>query len=374
MWGKTQMIYLDNAATTKLCPSAWEALKFYSCTDFFNPSASYRYGLFNAEKIENAKDEIRNILNMEKDDKIVFCSCATEANNTVILSHANKQAKQMIFSMGEHPSVFNVAKNLLEQGFDVKFVGLQKNGEVDYEELETLLQYETTFVSIMAVSNETGAINDLARIRNLIDKFQPQAKFHSDIVQAFGKIDIDFEVLDYATISAHKIYGPKGIGALCMKNGSKLKPLLLGGGQEGGLRSGTENIASIMAFYEACKQIDIKRDYAHVLSLRKALIQELKDVKFEINGNGSPYVLSLSFDGIRGETLMNMCQDKDVIFGLGSACSSKKVGNRVLDEMKQKNIIGSIRISFSRDTSIDEVIEAGKIVNEQAKKLYETLR
>ena len=374
MWGKTQMIYLDNAATTKLCPSAWEALKFYSCTDFFNPSASYRYGLFNAEKIKNAKDEIRNILNMEKEDKIVFCSCATEANNTVILSHANKQAKQMIFSMGEHPSVFNVAKNLLEQGFDVKFVGLQKNGEVDYEELETLLQNETTFVSVMAVSNETGAINDLARIRNLINKFQPQAKFHSDIVQAFGKIDIDFEVLDYATISAHKIYGPKGLGTLCVKNGAKLKPLLLGGGQEGGLRSGTENIASIMAFYEACKQIDIKRDYAHVLSLRKALIQELKDVKFEINGNGSPYVLSLSFDGIRGETLMNMCQDKDVIFGLGSACSSKKVGNRVLDEMKQKNIIGSIRISFSRDTSIDEVIEAGKIVNEQAKKLYETLR
>ena len=368
------MIYLDNAATTKLCPSAWEALKFYSCTDFFNPSASYRYGLFKAEKIENAKDEIRNILNMEKDDKIVFCSCATEANNTVILSHANKQSKQMIFSMGEHPSVFNVAKNLLEQGFDVKFVGLQKNGEVDYEELETLLQYETTFVSIMAVSNETGAINDLSRIRDLIDRFQPQAKFHSDIVQAFGKIDIDFEVLDYATISAHKIYGPKGLGALCVKNGAKLKPLLLGGGQEGGLRSGTENIASIMAFYEACKQIDIKRDYAHVLLLRKALIQELKDVKFEINGNGSPYVLSLSFDGIRGETLMNMCQDKDVIFGLGSACSSKKVGNRVLDEMKQKNIIGSIRISFSRDTSIDEVIEAGKIVNEQAKKLYETLR
>lgn len=374
MWGKTQMIYLDNAATTKLCPSAWEALKFYSCTDFFNPSASYRYGLFNAEKIENAKDEIRNILNMEKGDKVIFCSCATEANNTVILSHANKQSKQMIFSMGEHPSVFNVAKNLLEQGFDVKFVGLQKNGEIDYSQLETLLQNETTFVSIMAVSNETGAINDLARIRNLIDRFQPQAKFHSDIVQAFGKVEVDFDVLDYATISAHKIYGPKGIGALCMKNGSKLKPLLLGGGQEGGLRSGTENIASIMAFYEACKQIDIKRDYDHVSVLRQKFVDELKDVKFEINGNGSPYVLSLSFEGIRGETLMNMCQDKDVIFGLGSACSSKKVGNRVLDEMKQKNIIGSIRISFSRDTSIDEVVDAGKIVNEQAKKLYETLR
>lgn len=368
------MIYLDNAATTKLCPSAWEALKFYSCTDFFNPSASYRYGLFNAEKIENAKDEIRNILNMEKGDKVIFCSCATEANNTVILSHANKQSKQMIFSMGEHPSVFNVAKNLLEQGFDVKFVGLQKNGEIDYSQLETLLQNETTFVSVMAVSNETGAINDLARIRTLIDKFQPQAKFHSDIVQAFGKVEVDFDVLDYATISAHKIYGPKGLGALCVKNGAKLKPLLLGGGQEGGLRSGTENIASIMAFYEACKQIDIKRNYDHVSKLRQKFVDELKDVKFEINGNGSPYVLSLSFDGIRGETLMNMCQDKDVIFGLGSACSSKKVGNRVLDEMKQKNIIGSIRISFSRDTSIDEAVDAGKIVNEQAKKLYETLR
>lgn len=368
------MIYLDNAATTKLCPSAWEALKFYSCTDFFNPSASYRYGLSNAEKIENAKDEIRNILNMEKEDKVIFCSCATEANNTAILSHANKQSKQMIFSMGEHPSVFNVAKNLLEQGFDVKFVGLQKNGEVDYSQLETLLQNETTFVSIMAVSNETGAINDLARIRNLIDKFQPQAKFHSDIVQAFGKVEVDFDVLDYATISAHKIYGPKGLGALCVKNGAKLKPLLLGGGQEGGLRSGTENIASIMAFYEACKQIDIKRDYDHVSVLRQKFVDELKDVKFEINGNGSPYVLSLSFDGIRGETLMNMCQDKDVIFGLGSACSSKKVGNRVLEEMKQKNIIGSIRISFSRYTSVDEATTAGQIVNEQAKKLYETLR
>ena len=180
--------------------------------------------------------------------------------------------------------------------------------------------------------------------------------------------------MDYATISAHKIFGPKGLGALCVKRGAKLKPLLLGGGQEGGLRSGTENIASIMAFYEACKQIDIKRDYAHALQLRQTFVEQLKDVEFEINGNGSPYVLSLSFDGIRGETLMNMCQDKDVIFGLGSACSSKKVGNRVLEEMKQKNVIGSIRISFSRYTSVDEATTAGQIVNEQAKKLYETLR
>lgn len=368
------MIYLDNAATTKLCSDAWDALKRFSCTDFFNPSASYRLGLNNAERIEKAKDEIKDILNMEKDDKVIFCSCATEANNTVILSNANKQSKQMIFSMGEHPSVFNVAKNLLEQGFDVKFVGLQKNGEIDYAQLENLLQKETSFVSIMAVSNETGAINDLIKIRDLIDRFQPQAKFHSDIVQAFGKIDVDFDILDYATISAHKIFGPKGLGVLCVKSGAKLKPLLLGGGQEGGLRSGTENIASIMAFCEACKKIDIKRDYAHALKLRQTFVDQLKDVKFEINGNGSPYVLSLSFDGIRGETLMNMCQDKDVVFGLGSACSSKKVGNRVLEEMKQKNVIGSIRISFSRYTTMDEAMTAGQIVNEQAQKLYETLR
>lgn len=368
------MIYLDNAATTKLCESGMDALKFYSCTNFFNPSASYKYALSNAAKIEQAKDEIKNILNMNRDDKVVFCSCATEANNMAIMSLANKQSKQMIFSAGEHPSVFNVAKNLLEQGYDVKFVGLQRNGEIDYSQLENLLQKETTFVSIMAVSNETGAVNDLVKIRQLIDKYQPKAKFHSDVVQAFGKINVDFDVLDYATISAHKIYGPKGLGALCVKSTAKIKPLLLGGGQENGLRSGTENIASIMAFYEACKQIDIKRDYENVSALRQKFIEQLQDVKFETNGNGSPYVLSLSFDGIRGETLMNMCQDKDVIFGLGSACSSKKVGNRVLEEMKQKNIIGSIRISFARDTKLDEAIEAGKIVNEQAKKLYETLR
>lgn len=368
------MIYLDNAATTKMSESAAKKLLHHSCVDFFNPSASYHLGLENAKNIMQAKGEIKRVLNMEEDNNVVFCSCATEANNTAILSYANKRSKQMIFSMGEHPSVFNVAKNLLEKGFDVKFVGLQKNGEVDYSQLEALLQNETTFVSIMAVSNETGAVNDLARIRRMIDNLQPSAVFHSDIVQAFGKINIDFEDIDIATISAHKIYGPKGIGALCFKKNIKIRPLLLGGGQEDGLRSGTENVASIMAFCEACKEIDINKNFEHVSNLRKAFVEQLKDVKFEINGKGSPYVLSLSFDGIRGETLMNMCQDKGVIFGLGSACSSKKVGNRVLEEMKQKNIIGSIRISFSAYTTLEEVVLAGKIVNEQAKKLYDTLR
>lgn len=368
------MIYLDNAATTKLSDNAAKALLHYSCTDFFNPSASYHFAFDNAKKIGEAKDEIKRVLNLEQDDNVVFCSCATEANNTAILSFANKQSKQMIFSVGEHPSVYVVAKSLLEKGFDVKFVGLQKNGEIDYRELENLLQKETSFVSIMAVSNETGAINDLKRVRSLIDQYQPNAVFHSDIVQAFGKIEIDFEDLDIATISAHKIYGPKGIGALCVKKNIKPKPLLLGGGQENGLRSGTENVAAIMAFCEACKEIDIKRNFEQVAQLREAFVEQLKDVGFEINGDGSPYVLSLSFDGIRGETLMNMCQDQGVIFGLGSACSSKKVGNRVLEAMKQKNVIGSIRISFAKNTTLDEAREAGRVVNLQAKKLFETLR
>ncbi len=372
MWGKTQMIYLDNAATTSMDKKTSEILVEYSTEKFFNPSASYRYALKNHEVIDDCKEQIKSVIGADLKDKVVLCSCATEANNMIIRSYANKQSKQMIFSVGEHPSVYNVAKNLLENGYDVKFIGLQKNGEVDYDELKSLLQNPTSFVSIMAVNNETGAINDLQKIRDLIDQNQPNAILHSDIVQAFGKIPVDFDILDAATISAHKIHGPKGLGAICVKPKVKLKPLMFGGDQEDGLRSGTYNIASIAAFNHVCKNLDYELE--KIKALKQAFIDELKDVSLEINGEGSPYVLSLSFEGIRGETLMNMCQENDVIIGMGSACSSKKVGNRVLEAMKQKNIIGSIRVSFSKYMTLDEVKTAGEIVNNNAKKLYETLR
>ena len=370
------MIYLDNAATTKINEKALETLEKYSSECFFNPSASYRLGIENNQAILSAKNSIKSIIGADEKDGIVFCSGATEANNTAIQSFANKRSKQLLFSSGEHPSVYQFAKKLFEQGYDVKFINLQQNGEVDYKQLEELLQKETSFISCMLVSNETGAINDIRRIVELKDQYQPNAIVHSDMVQGFGKIQIDVSELgvDLATISAHKIHGPKGIGALYVKNGIKIKPLLLGGEQETGLRAGTENLPAIMAFKTVCENLNIEQNLLKAKKLRNEFLNGLDGLKYSINGNGSPYVLSLSIDGLRGETLMNMCQEKGVIFGLGSACSSKKVGNRVLEQMKRKNIIGSIRVSFNAYQTVDEIKTASSIIKDQAMCLLEKLK
>lgn len=373
------MIYLDNSATTPVCKKACEILTYYSHDCFFNPSSIYGMGQKVSSEIDQAKQTITTALGVSFANNIVFTGSATEANNLAIRGAYRKNFGKMIFSMGEHPSVYNTAQELKKKGVCVEFVGLQKNGEIDYDELESKLDETVSFVSIMHVSNETGAINDLKRICDLKNKYCPKAIFHSDGVQAFGKFKLNVEYfgVDLYTVSGHKAFAPKGIGALYVKDKNLLNPIIFGGGQEYNLRSGTENPAAIMAFKAAIEDFgNLKQNFEHVKKCNNAFLSELKNVQINSNPESNPYVLSLSFSGINGETLVHMMEQHDILISRGSACSSKKSGNRILNSMgiDKEQILGSVRISFSKNTTIEDAIQAGKCLNQCYINLLEKLK
>lgn len=375
------MIFLDNASTTRLCSEAKSEIE-KSHDLFYNPSAVYGKSLEIRKMLDEAKQNICRALGVSYNNNLIITGSATEANNLAIFGSIKKTDSQLVFGAGEHPSVYNCALELKARGFNVVFAPLAKTGEVDLEILSKILEKPTAFVSIMTVSNETGAINNIQKISKLIRRTNPNAIFHSDGVQAFGKIPtnvLNMDV-DLFSISAHKIGGPKGIGALYVKNIKKLKPIIFGGGQEFGLRSGTENTMFTLAFGEIAKSLKIKENFEKTNEIRNYVRNffENKD-GVEINSpkDASPYVLSLSFCGVRGETLVHVLEGDDVIVGTGSACSSKKGAlNRTLEEMgktKEENE-GAVRISFSKETTLDEVKQACNIIYDSYLKLKEKLK
>lgn len=363
------MIFLDNAGTTKMFEECLEIYEQYACKDFFNPSALSVESLNVSKTLSEVEKYFLNVLDA-KEGNVLFTGCATESNNLAIKGSIRTGDWEYVFSAGEHPSVYNVAKKLEADGLKVKIVPLDKDGKVDLCELENTLSPKTRLLSIMFVSNETGAINDIEKISKLKDKICPRAIFHVDGVQGFMKIPISLRKtsVDLFSFSAHKIHGPKGVAGLYVKNKNALKELCQGGGQQYGLRSGTENVPAIMQFRKAVELIDVKKNFENVTNLKKIFNENLRGVDgLEIlNFNGSPYIESLIFKGVKGETMLHALDAKGVIVGLGSACSSKKAGNRILDEIgiSKDDIISSVRISFNAYQSEEEIIEASKIIKE----------
>lgn len=366
------MIYLDNAATTKMFEGAVGEYKRFACDLFYNPSAFYREGKQIKTLLNQARQSLLKKLGATKGD-IIFTSGATESNNLAIMGAKRNGNWEYIFSMAEHPSVYNVAKELERQGHKVLYLPLLDNGEVDYSSLENMLNEKTRLVCVMHVSNETGVVNDIKKISELI-KRKSNALFHVDGVQAFNKIFFKLDDLgvDSYTISAHKFHGPKGVGGLYLKNKSLIKNIIFGGGQEDDLRSGTENVPGIMAMKWASENIDIKENYNKVQLLRDKMIEVLSvDNNIKLVKSGSPYIISLSYRGVNGETLARLLQDEGVLVSKGSACSTKKSGNRTLESMhmKKDDIVSSIRISFNAYMSVAEIESAGHIILDCAKKL-----
>lgn len=378
------MIFLDNASTTKICDAA-KKIMIEEADNYFNASASYSVALENKKKIDNAKKEICNCLNVDYKENLIFTASATEANNLAVFGSAKKGDEQYLFSSGEHLCVYNCAEELKNRGYNVKFIPLTSEGVIDFDALKQLLEAPTAFVSCIHVSNETGAINDVEKIGELVKSKWKNAIFHCDGVQAFGKIDVNLsrmKNIDLYTISAHKIGGPKGIGALFVRNKAKLKPYVFGGGQEFGLRSGTENLQSILAFAAASteKFKNLQKNYDFVSKLCETFKNEIKkynDNRITINSvNASPYIVSISFAGVKGETLVRMCDDDGLLVGTGSACSSKKTAlNRILLAMNKnrQDIEGALRISFSINNTIDEIVSAVKILVDNYHKLISML-
>ena len=362
-------VFFDNASTTKIMPEIAEELVCFNNDYYFNPSALYyhlhRMGEQNKPTLENMRQSILKCLGGDN-GKLIFTGSATEASNLAIFGSVKKNTRKILVSMGEHPSVYNSALELKNRGFDVEFVNLDKTGKVDIDDFEKKMTEDVDFVSIMHVSNETGAINDIARLVSIAKDVNPKAIFHCDGVQAFGKINVNVDDLgvDMYTISAHKIYGSKGVGALYVKNKVSLKPIIFGGGQESGLRSGTENLIGIYTLYRASQIVtkNLDENYNKILNLKNLFLQKLAktNLKYALHSfeDNSPYIVSASFEKCRAETLLNMLGDYDNIYvGNGSACSSKKMGNRVLESMgvSKSDIEGNLRISFGLYNTPEEV-------------------
>ena len=368
------MIFFDNASTTKICDDSLAAMNYYASEKFFNPSALYKESLNVSNEINEARNVILNAMGALTGDKFVFTSGATEANNTIIRSCARNKNLKMLFSMGEHPSVYNVALDLQSQGYNVQFINLNRQGTLDLKDLERKLDSDTCFVSFMHVSNETGAINDVKKITAFI-KSKSRALVHCDGVQAFMKLNVNVTSLgiDFYTISAHKFHGPKGVGGYFVKNGINVKPFIIGGGQEQNLRSGTENVPAIIGMAKAVEYMapSIKSNYEKIVQLSDYLCGEVNKFGYALTlDQKSPYINVLSFEGVRAETLLHMIEDNGYLVGNGSACSSRHRDNRVLSAvgLNGKEIEGSIRVSFSDCNTLSQVKEFVEICSNCVKE------
>lgn len=373
-----RIFYLDNAATTKMFDDVKEKSSKFLNVDFYNPSAVYKQSVDVKREVENSRNKLLDFLGGLSDDKLIFTGSATEANNMVIFSQRNFAGKKYLFGAGEHPSVKECAKELEKRGYNVLFVPLDKSGRIDEEKYKQMLDSNVVFVSVQHVSNETGAVNNIKRLVSLAKKANPNVKFHSDGVQAFMKFPIDVQDLgvDYYTISAHKIGGAKGVGALYVKKGSKISPVVFGGGQEDGLRSGTENVFGIVSFALVAEKMnaDMKQNFEKVSKMREELLSELSKVgvNYVVHGeSGVPHTMNIMLEkSIRGETLVHALERRGVLLSTGSACSATKHLNSTLEAMGVPNseILASERISIGAYMDFDAKLIA-KIIKEEIDKL-----
>ena len=368
------MVYLDNAATTKPSALALQQAEKFNNEMFFNPSGLYSSGISCSKEIKSAKEYILATLRALNKD-VCFTSCGSESDNLAIFGLSKRG--YYCTSKGEHSAVYKSFLELKNRGKNVEFFDLNKDGSVNVPKmLEFVKNNDVSFVSIMHVNNETGAINDINYIAKEIKKINNKIIFHSDGVQAFGKIDYSLSSdVDMYSISAHKINALKGVGALIFKKGLVLTPLIFGGGQENGLRSGTENLFGIKVFEYATKEkmSDLKNNFNLVKSFKEYITCNIDKTLFEIisSENGSPYILTVSAVGLRGETVMHILEKKGFIVGNGSACSSKNRYSRVIEACGYKNDVldGVIRISFSNCNTIDEIKLFTDELNKTVKEL-----
>ncbi|MCK8817289.1 cysteine desulfurase [Natroniella sulfidigena] len=360
-------IYLDNAATTKPYPEVITKMNHTLTKAYGNPSSLHGKGLEAEKLIKTARKEIANKLKI-KTDEIYFTSGGTEANNLAIKGTVNalhRYGNRIITSSIEHPSVLNVFKRLEEQGYDVKYLDVDQNGVVDLEQLEEYLTAETILVSIMGVNNELGSIQPLAKIGKLVASFD-NLYFHVDGVQAFTKLDLFPAKLgvDLYSISAHKVHGPKGVGALYIKDGTRVDNLISGSKQESGVRPGTENVPGIVGFGEAVKEIEQEDFTTKMYRLKKLLVTRiLNEIEDSfLNGptieQGVPHIANISFAGIKGEILVHSLERDNIYLSTGAACSSRlDTPSYVLEGIGVEGdlIEGAIRFSLSSQTTKQEI-------------------
>ena len=376
------MIYLDNAATTQPCKEAFERATSYVTEKFYNPSALYKEGFALQGELKKARSVLLSKIADESVFELVFTSCGTESNNQAIFSFARRG--NAVTTAGEHSAVSAPFAELKARGIaEPRIAPLLPSGKVDVDKLLALIDDKTSFVSVMHVNNEMGAINDVNAIAKLVKAKNPRVIFHVDGVQAYGKLPFRLaKEIDLYSVSAHKIGGLKGVGGLIKRKSLVLPAYLIGGGQESGRRSGTENTFGIMHFVFAAEKkfATLREDYQRLCVYREKLWEGLdKEIYVRLsNEECSPYILSISAIGLRGEVLLHMANDKGLIVGTGSACSSnaKTRYSKVILACgyDEKTADGVLRLSFSPNTTEEEVERAVAILNEIGQELKKRMK
>ena len=356
--------YLDNAATTKVCDEAAQAALAAMTENYGNPSSTHTKGREANRLLEKARKQVSAALGCTPGE-LIFTSCGSESDNWAIINGAEamrRRGKHIISSAVEHDAVRRSLDELESRGFEVTRLAPDEKGGVSLDSVVSALRDDTILVSLMLVNNETGAVTDISSIARAVKKACPAVLVHTDAVQGFMKVPFSAKTLgaDMISISGHKIHAPKGIGALYIKNGVKLKPFIVGGSQETGRRAGTEAMPQIAAFGAACEiaQAGMAENIPRMQSLRERAVQRLsREIpELVLIGGGSPHILSISLPGWRSEVLMNYLEAKEVYVSRSSAC--KKGGrSHVLEAMglSSRVIDGAIRIGLSRFTTEEDI-------------------
>ncbi len=358
------LIYLDNSATTKPCEKAIENINIALNDNWGNPSSLYDLGFYAQRLVDDTRKSVSKLLHC-REDEIYFTSGGTEGNNTAILGAAyarKKRGNRIVTTSIEHPSVLETMKRLQNDGFEVIYLKPQSDGVVSVDDIKNAVNDKTILVSLMLVNNETGAIQPVKAASKAIKAVNAPALLHCDGVQALGKMPINLSALgvDLFTASGHKIHGPKGVGVLYIKKGVTIKPLLTGGGQEKGMRSGTESVPLIFGL---CGAIDSLGNIGQNLQKQQELWLYAKEtlestgfVKTNSPETALPYILNISVEGYRSETMLHFLEAEGIYVSSGSACA-KGNGSYVLNEMglSQKRVDSALRISFSRFNTREDI-------------------
>ncbi|AKP66395.1 cysteine desulfurase family protein [Companilactobacillus ginsenosidimutans] len=372
------MIYFDNSATTKIDDSVLKTYNIASQEYFGNPSSLHKLGLKAFELLESSRKKIAELMGF-KPHEVFFTSGGTEGNNWIIKGTAFKKrefGKHIITSSIEHPSVMNTMAQLEQLGYEVTYLPVDKTGHVSVDDLKNAIRDDTILVSVMAVNNEIGSIEPIKGIARVLDDY-PSISFHVDGTQAIGKgIEDQFidQRVDYYTFSGHKFHAPRGIGFIYMKEGKQLEPLLAGGGQEKGQRSGTENTPAIAAMARALRLLKDNEDKkaAEMLKLKTMLINHLNSldnthVFSKLSDDFAPHIVCFTLDGVRGETTVHTFEDRDIYISTTSACSSKKgLESSTLKAMNTRENIATsaIRVSLDENNTEAEMKEFIKNLDE----------
>jgi len=373
------LIYLDNAASTQIHDDVLNSMLPYLKEQYGNPSSIHRYGRLTRKAIHKARKQIASLINADPAE-ILITSGGTESNNTALIGISSQfPDSQIITSSIEHDAILEPCKKLNSKGFQVDYLPVNKFGMIDISDLDNTLSKKTSLVSVMFGNNEVGTIQPISEIAKACH--EKKVVFHTDAVQAVGKIPIDVKKLgiDLLSISSHKLHGPKGIGALYIRNGIKIDPIILGGGQEFRLRSGTENVASIVGFGQACEiaQNHLIENMSSIKKLQTLLVKKILDEIPEVSFNGHlesrlSNNAHFTFLGVNGEDLIIKLDEYGIAASTGSACSvNTQKASHVLEAMgfSLEQITGSLRLTVGIFNTENEINETVNILKKTVKEL-----